>query len=65
MKMGPRRSRLKHYQVDEARFILARDEPGYEYDLDVDGRNELLLRSQGRKHGVGFKVALEPLNQGA
>jgi len=29
-------------QVDEGRFILARLEPEYEYDLDVDGHNELL-----------------------
>ena len=28
--------------VDEGRFILARSEPEYEYDLDVDGHNELL-----------------------
>jgi hypothetical protein len=30
------------YRVDEGRFILARFEPEYEYDLDVDGHNELL-----------------------
>ena len=29
-------------QVDEGRAILARLEPEYEYDLDVDGHNELL-----------------------
>jgi hypothetical protein len=29
-------------QVDEGRPILARLEPEYEYDLDVDGHNELL-----------------------
>jgi hypothetical protein len=29
-------------QVDEGRLILARLEPEYEYDLDVDGHNELL-----------------------
>ena len=29
-------------QVDEGRAILARLEPDYEYDLDVDGHNELL-----------------------
>jgi hypothetical protein len=29
-------------QVDEGRLILARLEPDYEYDLDVDGHNELL-----------------------
>ncbi|HZC24882.1 MAG TPA: hypothetical protein VE866_16200 [Candidatus Binatia bacterium] len=32
--------RLRH--VDEGRFILARREPEYEYDLGVDGHNELL-----------------------
>ena len=31
-----------HRQVDEGRAILARLEPEYEYDLDVDGHNELL-----------------------
>jgi hypothetical protein len=33
---------LEHRQADEGRFILARREPEYEYDLDVDGHNELL-----------------------
>jgi hypothetical protein len=42
-------------QVDEGRFILARLEPEYEYDLDVEGHNELLL--------LGFQVTLEPLAQ--
>ena len=28
--------------MDEGRTILARLEPDYEYDLDVDGHNELL-----------------------
>jgi hypothetical protein len=32
--------RLRH--VDEGRAILARSEPEYEYDLDVDRHNELL-----------------------
>jgi len=32
--------KLRH--VDEGRFILARSEPEYEYDLDVDRHNELL-----------------------
>jgi hypothetical protein len=41
--------------VDEGRPILARFEPEYEYDLDVEGHNELLL--------LGFKVTLEPLAQ--
>jgi hypothetical protein len=31
--------RLRH--VDEGRTILARSEPEYEYDLDVDRHNEL------------------------
>ena len=33
---------LRLRQVDEGRIILARSEPEYEYDLDVDGHNELL-----------------------
>jgi len=33
---------LKHRRGDEGRLILARFEPEYEYDLDVDGHNELL-----------------------
>jgi hypothetical protein len=33
---------LEHRLVDEGRFILARLEPDYEYDLDVDGHNGLL-----------------------
>jgi hypothetical protein len=33
---------LRLRQADEGRFILARREPEYEYDLDVDGHNELL-----------------------
>ncbi len=33
---------LEHRQVDEGRTILAPFEPEYEYDLDVDGHNELL-----------------------
>ena len=32
--------RLRH--VGEGRIILARGEPKYEYDLDVDRHNELL-----------------------
>ena len=33
---------LGHRQVDVGRPILARFEPEYEYDLDVDRHNELL-----------------------
>jgi hypothetical protein len=61
MKMGPRRSMLKHHQADEGRFILARDEPDDEYDLDVDGHNELLLLSQGRKHAEEFRQLADVL----
>jgi hypothetical protein len=43
------------YRVDEGRFILARFEPEYECDLDVDGHNELLLLSQDRKHAEEFR----------
>ena len=32
---------LEHRLADEGRTILARFEPEYEYDLDVDGHNEL------------------------
>jgi hypothetical protein len=42
---------LEHRQVDKGRPILARLEPEYEYDLDVDGHNELLplsLRQRAR-----------------
>jgi hypothetical protein len=39
MKMDPRRSMLKRHPVNEGRLILARDEPEYEYDLDVEGHN--------------------------
>jgi len=42
MKIFSRRGILEHRQVDEGRPILARLEPEYEYDLDVDGHNELL-----------------------
>ena len=42
-------------QVDEGRAILARLEPEYEYDLDVDGHNELLPLSQGREHAKEFR----------
>jgi len=62
MKMGPRRSMLKHHRVDEGRFILAQDEPEYEYDLDVEGHNELLLRSQGRKHAAEFRPLADVLH---
>jgi hypothetical protein len=33
---------LDSCRADEGRPILARFEPVYEYDLDVDGHNELL-----------------------
>jgi hypothetical protein len=33
---------LEHRQVDEDRAILARFEPEYEYDLDVDRHNEAI-----------------------
>ena len=33
---------LEHRLVDEGRFILARFEPDYEYDLDIDGHNGCL-----------------------
>ena len=36
---------MEHRRVDEGRPILARFEPGHEYDLDVDGHHELLLLS--------------------
>jgi hypothetical protein len=39
--MGEIEVPLKLRHVDEGRFILARSEPEYEYDLDVDGHNEL------------------------
>jgi len=39
--------RLRH--VDEGRTILARSEPEYEYDLDVDGHNELLPPQKSRR----------------
>jgi hypothetical protein len=34
---------LEHRQVDEGRPILARLEPEYEYDLDVDGTTNCCL----------------------
>ena len=40
---------MGRHRADEGRFILVRDEPDYEYDLDVDRHNELLLLSRGRK----------------
>jgi hypothetical protein len=42
-------------QVDEGRAILARLEPEYEYDLDVDGHNELLPLSEDREHAKEFR----------
>jgi hypothetical protein len=32
---------LEHRQANEGRAILARNEPEYEYDRDVDGHNEI------------------------
>ena len=42
-------------QVDEGRAILVRLEPEYEYDLDVDGHNELLPLPRGREHAKEFR----------
>ena len=42
-------------QVDEGRPILARLEPEYEYDLDVDRHNELLPLSQDGEHAKEFR----------
>jgi hypothetical protein len=41
--------------VDEGRAILARCEAEYEYDLDVDGHNELLPLLQDREHTKEFR----------
>lgn len=46
---------LEHRRVDGGRAILARFEPEYEYDLDVDGHNKLLPLSQGREHAKEFR----------
>ena len=46
---------LKRRQVDEGRAILARDEPEHEYNLDVDGHNELSHLSQDREHAKEFR----------
>jgi hypothetical protein len=46
---------LEHRQVGEGRSILAPYEPEYEYDLDVDGHNELLPLSQDREHAEEFR----------
>jgi len=46
---------LEHRQVDEGRPILARFEPEYEYDLDVDRHNELLPLSQDGEHAKEFR----------
>jgi hypothetical protein len=42
-------------QVGEGRAILARFEPEYEYDLDVDRHNELLPLSQDGEHAKEFR----------
>ena len=52
---------LNCHPVDKGRFILARYEPEYEYDLDVDGHNELLLLPQGRKHAEEFRQLADVL----
>jgi hypothetical protein len=46
---------LEHRLVGEGRAILARFEPEYEYDLDVDRHNELLPLSQDREHAKEFQ----------
>ena len=46
---------LEHRLVDEGRTILARLEPEYEYDLDVDRHNELLPLSQDREQAKEFR----------
>lgn len=46
---------LERRRVDEGRFILARFEPDYEYDLDVDRHNELLPLPYGREHAKEFR----------
>jgi hypothetical protein len=46
---------LGHRLVDEGRAILARLEPEYEYDLDVDRHNELLPLSQDGEHAKEFR----------
>ena len=53
---------FRRHQVDEGRAILARDEPEYEYDLDVDGHNELLLPPRGRKHAEEFRQLADVLH---
>ena len=45
----------EHRLVDEGRAVLGRLEPDYEYDLDVDGHNELLPLSQDREHAKEFR----------
>ena len=56
---------MDHRQVDEGRPILARLEPEYEYDLDVDGHNELLLLSQDREHAEEFRQFADVLRLAA
>lgn len=46
---------MERRQADEGRLILARYEPEYEFDLDVDGHNKLLLLSQDRKQAEEFR----------
>ena len=40
---------LRLRQADEGRFILARSEPEYEYDLEVDGHNKLWPPQKSRR----------------
>jgi hypothetical protein len=56
---------FEHRQVDEGRPILARFEPEYEYDLDVDGHNELLPLSQDREHAKEFRQFADVLRGAA
>jgi hypothetical protein len=41
--------------VDEARFILVRFEPEYEYDLEVDGHNERLPLPKTERQAEEFR----------
>jgi hypothetical protein len=49
------KARLSNRQVDEGPAIPARFEPEYEYDLDVDRHDELLLLSQDGEHIKEFR----------
>jgi hypothetical protein len=56
---------LEHRQVERGRFVLARFEPEYEYDLDVDRHNELLPLSQDREHAKEFRQFADVLRWAA